>query len=199
MRKSFVTLLLVALSVGLGQSAWAQASFGFRAGANVSKIRSHILSTDNRGGFFVGAVLDVKIPVIPFGFDLGAMYDIHRVKAIDPDNGTVMRSNMQFISLPLNLRCPISLTKRCQLAASTGPQCDFSIGHKNILHENFRLHDATWSWNFGASFRIFKHYQLGYNYNVGITRIAKLLPDAGIRSTSAMRNNSHQVFVTYFF
>lgn len=195
----FFVFAVMAMFLSVPQQVQAQASFGFRAGANVSKMKSHILSTDNRGGFSLGAVLEVKIPVIPFGFDIGAKYDIHRAKAINPDDGTVMRSNMQFMSLPLNLRCPIGIGKRCQIAPFTGPQCDFSIGRRNILRENFRLHDATWSWNFGGALRLLKHYQIGYCYNVGITRIADLLPNANIQSTSALRNNSHQVFVTYFF
>lgn len=197
--RNFVKAILVVMLICAWQNVAAQASFGFRAGANVSKMKTHVLGTDNRGGFFMGAVLEVKIPVIPFGFDLGAFYDIRRAKVFNPDNGTFMRSNMQYASLPFNVRCPINLGKHLQFAASTGPQCDFAIGKKNILAENFRMHDATWSWNFGGSVRILKHYQVGYTYNVGITRVASILPHANIPSSSALRNNTHQVYMTYFF
>lgn len=199
MRKVRTAIILIAMMLSIPAMAGDTASFGFRAGANVSKMQSHFFSADNRGGFFVGAVLEVKIPVIPFGFDLGAFYDIRRAKTINPDDGTTLRSNMQFASLPFNVRCPINITKKFQVAASTGPQCDFALGSKNIFKNNFRMNDATWSWNFGGSMRILKHYQFGYTYNVGITRIAHLLPDSHIPSTSALRNNSHQVYMTYFF
>lgn len=197
--RNFVKAVLIAVCLCVTQSVAAQASFGFRAGANVSKMQSHVFSADNRGGFFMGAVLEVKIPVIPFGFDIGAFYDIRRAKIINIDDASVMRSNMQFASLPFNVRCPINLGKHLQVAASTGPQCDFALGSKNILHDNFRLNDATWSWNFGGAIRILKHYQIGYTYNVGITRVAKILPNANIPSSDALRNNSHQVYMTYFF
>lgn len=197
--KISATLVLMVMLLSLSQPAAAKFRFGLKAGANLSQLNHDALKSSNRCGFLAGAVVEYKIPVIPLGFDLSALYDQRNVEVINPDDGMPMNSKLQFASIPLNVRCPISLTKMFQLAAFTGPQCDLPLSNKKILEQNFRLQDATWSWNVGASLRIFKHYQIGYTYNIGITRIAKLLPNANINSSSELRNNTHQVCLAYFF
>lgn len=199
MKKVRMAIIAIAMILSIPAVAGDTASFGLRAGANVSKMQSNFFSVDNRGGFLAGAVLEIKIPVIPFGFDFGAYYDYRRVKTTDPEDGSTLHSKMQFASLDFNMRCPINITKKFQVAASTGPQCDFALGSKNIFQNNFRMNDATWSWNVGGAVRFFKHYQFGYTYNIGISRVAKILPRVNISSSDALRHNTHQVYVTYFF
>ena len=60
--------------------AQAQVKFGVKAGLNLSKVSTSgaigdNLKNDNRAGYFIGPMLDVKVPLIGLGIDGALMYN----------------------------------------------------------------------------------------------------------------------------
>lgn len=180
----------------------AKGRFGVRGGINVSQISidKGVFSGDNRCGFFLGPTFEFSLPVVGLGMDVALLYDLKTAK-MSKEDGDVLTEKFNYIDFPVNLRYTIGSSKIVAFSMYTGPQLSLTLGNTRVFEGNYSLDQTMLSWNVGASFRLFTHYQLGYNYNVGVGRTAefvgrKVLNDLIGRK---LNNNTHQITLTYFF
>ncbi len=78
MRK-IISMCALAVALLVAAPAQAQVKFGVKAGLNLSKVSTSgtigdNLKNDNRAGYFIGPMLDVKVPLIGLGVDGALMY-----------------------------------------------------------------------------------------------------------------------------
>lgn len=199
MRKSIS--LLVVMLFSLTFVANAQIKFGIKGGLNVSEMSFKNVSSNfdskNRVGFFVGPVIDARLPILGLGVDAALLYSTKegRVKG---KNGSVNISEAGF-DIPVNLKYNIGFSKLLSIYFAAGPNFFFNIDD-NIAYKDvkFSKKKAQVGFNLGGGVRIFTHYQLGLNYNFPLSKSASAYLDEE-HSVASYKTKSWQMSMTYFF
>ena len=213
MKKNLITLAVVVAVFVAALPAQAQVKFGVKAGLNVNSVSlkgnlADNLDSNNRTGFFAGLTADVTIPLAGLGADISLLYDnkVAGASAVDPATGDIYESNktLHYITLPINAKYTIGLSSIASVYLATGPQFSWNVGDKNWkadLGNDWELNKSEFSWNVGAGATVFSHVRVGYNYNIGIgnTAEASILDTAGKAYKGKLKNNTHQISLTYFF
>ena len=213
MKKNLITLAVVVAAFVAALPAQAQVKFGVKAGLNVNSVSlkgnlADNLDSNNRTGFFAGLTADVTIPLAGLGADISLLYDnkVVGASAVDPATGDIYESNktLHYITLPINAKYTIGLSSIASVYLATGPQFSWNVGDKNWkadLGNDWELNKSEFSWNVGAGATVFSHVRVGYNYNIGIgnTAEASILNTAGQAVKGKLKNNTHQISLTYFF
>ena len=213
MKKNLITLAVVVAAFVAALPAQAQVKFGVKAGLNVNSVSlkgnlADNLDSKNRTGFFAGLTADVTIPLAGLGADISLLYDNKVVGASSEDaaTGDIYESNktLHYITLPINAKYTIGLSSIASVYLATGPQFSWNVGDKNWkadLGNDWELNKSEFSWNVGAGATVFSHVRVGYNYNIGIgnTAEASILNTAGQAVKGKLKNNTHQISLTYFF
>ena len=213
MKKNLITLAVVVAAFVAALPAQAQVKFGVKAGLNVNSVSlkgnlADNLDSNNRTGFFAGLTADVTIPLAGLGADISLLYDNKVVRASSEDaaTGDIYESNKtsHYITLPINAKYTIGLSSIASVYLATGPQFSWNVGDKNWkadLGNDWELNKSEFSWNVGAGATVFSHVRVGYNYNIGIgnTAEASILNTAGQAVKGKLKNNTHQISLTYFF
>lgn len=193
---------LITLLMLIASTASAQVKFGIKGGLNIAKasFNKEVLSSDNKAGFFVGPMVDVKVPGVGVGFDLALQYNNKKTKI---DNGAESESvTVQKIEVPINLKWAFGNDKVFSVYAATGPQISWNVGSnslKEIIGYNYNFKNCMFSWNVGAGFTIVKHFRVGYTYNIAVNETAVLTIPSMDDLSIKHKENSHQVFVAYLF
>ena len=201
--------ILIAMAVCLAccfTTAQAQFKFGLKGGLNVSSVRlnSSVFDGSNRAGFHVGPTLEFTLPLGWLGLEISALYDTYKVamEGVD-ENGNLTKpsSTLRYVDVPLNVNAGFGLGSFAKIFISTGPQIAFSLGDSKILDYKYDLKNSLFSWNAGLNVRLFKHYQLGYTYNVGIGNTAELsAKDVNpLKLSEKLKNSTHKITLSYYF
>lgn len=233
MKKTLLATLALAFAMLFATPTQAQKlKIGVKAGLNINSFSfkdfGDNFSSSNRAGFFVGPQLDITTPLAGLGVDIAALYE-HKTVGFsqtsyltDPTTGALIlnpvtqqpfeysenhNKNMQFITVPINVKYSLGIGSKFSIYAATGPQVSFNISGKNFGNAlgDMRLKDADFSWNFGAGLTVLSHYRVGYNFNLGITnQLGSLkdvdgLGDAAEAIKSVGRSRTHQISFTYIF
>lgn len=198
-----IRLALVALALLLGaQGAQAQLKFGVRAGIDVSKARpdASVLESSNRAGFVVGPALNLTLPLTGLNLEAAALYHNRSVKLSD-DYDRSASETLHSIDIPITAKYAIGLGSLASVYVGTGPQFGFNLGDESILKKSYSLKSSEFSWNIGAGVNLIGHLQVGYNYNIGIGKTAEAdeLGTYWEAVTGGLKNNTHQIQVTYWF
>ena len=210
--KRIVYITLVACLFTL--SSHGQVRFGIKAGWNVNKVTwkwkqlQDNIKSDNRNGYFAGVTLDVTIPIAELGVDFAVLYD-NRVIAV-PTAYEDVNKTMDYIIVPVNLRYTIGFSDFLSIYASTGPQVSYYIGDRSwILDDRFisawtsgwEINKSDLSWNVGGGCSFLNHFRLGYNYNImlGHTNEFSIRRVGGYIERGTLKDNTHQISLTYFF
>ena len=201
--------ILIAMAVCLAccfTTAQAQFKFGLKGGLNVSSVRlnSSVFDGSNRAGFHVGPTLEFTLPLGWLGLEISALYDTYKVamEGVDEfNNPTKSSSTLRYVDVPLNVNAGFGLGSFAKIFISTGPQIAFSLGDSKILDYKYDLKNSLFSWNAGLNVRLFKHYQVGYTYNVGIGNTAELsAKDVNpLRLSEKLKNSTHKITLSYYF
>ncbi len=215
MRKYFG---VIALALAFVMTLPAQAKFGFgvKAGLNVSKVKfdKSLVESDNRAGFFIGPTAELTIPLLGLGVDASLLYNNRSIKAVMPIYGTENETPVEFesdtehlhyLDIPINLKYTLGLGSMAAVYAATGPQFSFNVGDGKLFKNSYKLNKSDFSWNVGAGVKLFKHLQVGYNYNIAIGKTAELKDD-GVAGTvwnviggKDFKTNTHQISIAYMF
>ena len=187
-------------------TAQAQFKFGLKGGLNVSSVRlnSSVFDGSNRAGFHVGPALEFTLPLGWLGLEISALYDTYKVamEGVD-ENGNLTKpsSTLRYVDVPLNVNAGFGLGSFAKIFISTGPQIAFSLGDSKILDYKYDLKNSLFSWNAGLNVRLFKHYQVGYTYNVGIGNTAELsAKDVNpLKLSEKLKNSTHKITLSYYF
>lgn len=201
--------ILIAMAVCLAccfTTAQAQFKFGLKGGLNVSSVRlnSSVFDGSNRAGFHVGPTLEFTLPLGWLGLEISALYDTYKVamEGVD-ENGNLTKpsSTLRYVDVPLNVNAGFGLGSFAKIFISTGPQIAFSLGDSKILDYKYDLKNSLFSWNAGLNVRLFKHYQVGYTYNVGIGNTAELsAKDVNpLKLSEKLKNSTHKITLSYYF
>ena len=214
MKKNLITLAVVVAAFVAALPAQAQVKFGVKAGLNVNSVSlqgnlADNLDSKNRTGCFAGLTADVTIPHAGLGADISLLYDNKVVGASSEDaaTGDIYESNktLHYITLPINAKYTIGLSSIASVYLATGPQFSWNVGDRKWksqdITEGWELNKSEFSWNVGAGATVFSHVRVGYNYNIGIgnTAEASILNTAGQAVKGKLKNNTHQISLTYFF
>lgn len=206
MKKNIISLAVLVAAFLFAAPSQAQVKFGVKAGLNLSSISVDgknlptTLSGDNHSGFFAGVTADVTIPLAGLGADISLLYD-NRVAKVDNDNS----KTLHYIALPINVKYTFGFSSLVSVYGATGPQFAWNIGDKHWsisgIDKGWELNASSFSWNIGVGATFLSHVRVGYNYNIGIGETAALngWQVAGKAITGKLKNNTHQIALTYFF
>ena len=201
--------ILIAMAVCFAccfTTAQAQFKFGLKGGLNVSSVRlnSSVFDGSNRAGFHVGPTLGFTLPLGWLGLEISALYDTYKgaMEGVDEFNKPPQSSStLRYVDVPLNVNAGFGLGSFAKIFISTGPQIAFSLGDSKILDYKYDLKNSLFSWNAGLNVRLFKHYQVGYTYNVGIGNTAELsAKDVNpLKLSEKLKNSTHKITLSYYF
>jgi len=193
--------------------AQAQVKFGVKAGLNLSKVSTSgaigdNLKNDNRAGYFVGPMLDVKVPLIGLGVDGALMYNQRNGKVEDAELGSVEGNGMKdvtqhSIAIPVNIKKSWGLGGLASMFVAVGPQFDFTIGGKKWKDmKAVKWKDSNVSLNLGAGVVLLDHVQAGLGYNIALGKTAEVSDDSSLgiaKNALTSKTNSWQFHVAYLF
>lgn len=226
MRK-IISMCALAVALLVAAPAQAQVKFGVKAGLNLSKVSTSgaigdNLKNDNRAGYFIGPMLDVKVPLIGLGVDGALMYNQRNGKVgyeyaeSYGELGSVEVNGMKdvtqhSIAIPVNIKKSWGLGGLASMFVAVGPQFDFTIGGKKWKDmEAFGeevAEDASVKWkgsnvslNLGAGVLLLSHLQAGIGYNISLGKTAEVDSkyDA-VKKAVTSKTNSWQFHVAYLF
>lgn len=207
MKKNILSLAVLIAALSFALPSQAQVKFGVKAGLNMNSVSlkdyKGNLDGDNRTGFFAGVTADVTIPLAGLGVEASLLYDNKSIALSDGTNES--KKTLHYVSLPINAKYTIGFSSLASVYFATGPQFSWNVGDRNWAPKNIQagweLKKSEFSWNVGAGVTALKHIRVGYNYNIGIGKTAEatVLGTAINGVKGKLKNNTHQVSLTYIF
>ena len=207
MKKNIITLAVLVAALAFAMPSQAQVKFGVKAGLNLNSVSmknfGDNMKGDNRTGFFAGVTADVTIPLAGLGADASLLYDnkILSVSDLEGDHN----KTLHYVALPINVKYTFGFSSLASVYLATGPQFSWNVGSKSWapshITKGWELKKSEFSWNIGAGATVLSHVRVGYNYNIGIGDTAEttFFGTAGKAVTGKLKNNTHQISLTYLF
>ncbi|MDR0973746.1 MAG: porin family protein [Prevotellaceae bacterium] len=179
-----LTLLLFATTV----PAAAQIKFGVKGGLNLTGTPAEawksISDTDNYTGYFIGPMLEFKVPLIGIGMDAAVMY---------ADKGYKIDNKKQTgVEIPLHLKYSIGLGDLAGVYLVAGPSFFFTSS-KVTDKASYKKSQTALDLGFGV--KLFGHLQAGLNYYIPLTDVAV----SDIVKGDGFKNKTWQVSIAYLF
>ena len=220
MKKNILSLAVIVAALTFTLPAQAQIKLGVKAGLNVNSfsVKNLPMAVDkkNRNGFFAGVTADVTIPLAGLGADISLLYDNRCIGlgAIDEyeNDGVVTtgeyvktHKTFHYMSVPINVKYTVGFSSLVSAYIATGPQFSWNIGDRhwriNDLDEGWTLKSSQFSWNVGCGVTALKHVRVGYNYNIALGNTAETTfwNTANQAVKGKLKNNTHQISLTYLF
>jgi len=208
--KRIISVLVVAISLSMIMPAQAQIKLGVKGGLNLASTLSDAwkdkANADNYTGFFIGPMVDITIPIVGLGIDGALMYSQKGNKIND------QTMKQQGLEIPLNLKYSFGLGSLASLYLAAGPSFFFNMGSDDKLTFNnvegsLRYKKSEVAINLGAGLKLFKHLQVGVNYNMPFTDSAKADVSGGadigdvwtVLKGKSYKTKVWQVSVAYIF
>jgi len=169
-----MTLAILLLSVF---SMQAGVKLGVKGGVNLANaaISRSTLQTDNFTGYQAGPIIEFS-SLTGLGFDAAVLYSESGIKFTDGLTINNYKDKVSILNIPVNLKYKISLVNILGCYLSAGPYVGFNLNAQNNLSQNKDLILNEWKRkqfgagvNFGAGFELFKHLQIGVNYQLALT------------------------------
>ena len=174
--------------------ASAQIRFGFKGGVQVTslKVSNHLLDSENTAGFFMGPTAEFTLPIVGLGVDAAALYTQSGCKVKEGHEGSTEQSKS--IELPVNLKWSFGLGSTLGVYLAAGPQFGFNIGEP----DKYDSKKCVVSANLGGGIKLFRHFQVGANYNWGLSKLADFR-DPITHNGIKVRKNGWNVSLAYMF
>lgn len=193
MKKSILSVVVLAIALMTATSANAQIRFGLKAGLNLSSLSfsgngAPNIKDSGKAGFFVGPTMDVTVPLIGIGADAALLYD----QRSGNYNGETV--NIRYVSIPINVKYTVGFSSLASVYLATGPQFSFNIDKGDVFgQEQYKdIKNADFFWNVGAGATLLNRIRVGYTYNIPISSTAN---EDGVK----FKNKTHQIALTYLF
>lgn len=212
MKKNILSLAVIVAAFTFALPSQAQLKFGVKAGLNVNNVSLKNLPSNvdekNRNGFFAGVTADFTVPLVGIGADASLLYDNKVVGMAENMGGDLNKTHktLHYIDLPINVKYTIGLSSLASVYVATGPQFSWNIGDRHwrfdsSVTEGWELKSSEFSWNVGCGATVLSHVRVGYNYNIGIGNTAEITYTdvAGKAIKGKLKNNTHQISLTYLF
>ena len=226
MKKNILSLAVIVAALAFALPSQAQIKFGVKAGLNVNSFSVKNLPVNldkkNRNGFFAGVTADVTVPIVGLGADISLLYDNRCIgmggyEGYDLDTNTPegdyieSHKTFHYVSLPINAKYTVGLSSLASVYVATGPQFSWNIGDRHWRagsiddvedwQEGWELKSSQFSWNVGCGATVLSHVRIGYNYNIALGNTAEMTVwSAGKDAIKGkLKNNTHQISLTYLF
>lgn len=218
MKKNILSLAVIVAALCFALPSQAQIKFGVKAGLNVNSfnVKNLPMAMDkkNRNGFFAGVTADVTIPLAGLGADASLLYDNRCIGfGANPadfdedaeDGYEKYHKTFHYISLPINVKYTVGLSSIASVYLATGPQFSWNVGDRHWTFEDadegWELKSSQFSWNVGCGATVLSHVRVGYNYNIALGNTAEMtLGDTAENAMKGkLKNNTHQISLTYLF
>lgn len=193
--KRIISVLLVAVCIGMAMPAQAQLKWGVKGGVNVAKVTfdDKLLKSDNMAGFFIGPMAEFTIPVVGLGIDGSLLFSQKGIKA---DNDAVKQYGLD---IPVNLKYNIGLGSLLGIYLAAGPDFYFDFkGNEN----GYDKRRAIVGVNVGAGLKLVKHLQIGFNYNIPLGKSGDVTWKDGVSSVfkaDSYKTKTWQISAAYLF
>ncbi|WP_291586819.1 porin family protein [Bacteroides sp.] len=193
--KRIISVLLVAVCIGMAMPAQAQLKWGVKGGVNVAKVTfdDKLLKSDNMAGFFIGPMAEFTIPVVGLGIDGSLLFSQKGIKA---DNDAVKQYGLD---IPVNLKYNIGLGSLLGIYLAAGPDFYFDFkGNEN----GYDKRRAMVGVNVGAGLKLVKHLQIGFNYNIPLGKSGDVTWKDGVNSvfkSDSYKTKTWQISAAYLF
>lgn len=193
--KRVISVLLVAVCIGMAMPAQAQLKWGVKGGVNVAKVTfdDKLLKSDNMAGFFIGPMAEFTIPVVGLGIDGSLLFSQKGIKA---DNDAVKQYGLD---IPVNLKYNIGLGSLLGIYLAAGPDFYFDFkGNEN----GYDKRRAMVGVNVGAGLKLVKHLQIGFNYNIPLGKSGDVTWKDGVNSVfkaDSYKTKTWQISAAYLF
>jgi hypothetical protein len=207
MKKNILSLAVLVAALAFAMPSQAQVKFGVKAGLNVDNINLKdsygSLKAKNHTGFFAGVTADVTIPLAGLGADISLLYD-NKVVGISDGTDEAYKT-LHYIDLPINATYTIGLSSLASVYLATGPQFSWNVGDRHwtpqYITQDWELKKSEFSWNVGCGVTALSHLRVGYNYNIVLSKTAEFdLLVVGVNGAKGkLKNNTHQISLTYLF
>ena len=179
--KKVIGVFMVVVALAMVMPAQAQIKFGVKGGLNLASSLSSTwedrANADNYTGFFIGPMVDVTIPVVGLGVDGALMYSQKGNKL----GGETFKQ--QGLEIPINLKYSFGLGSLASIYFAAGPSFFFNFKSDDDLTLDVKgklnYKNSELALNLGAGVKLFKHLQVGINYNMPFTDSAKANIDGG--------------------
>lgn len=189
MKKS-ISILIAVFALAVAMPSQAQVKFGVKGGLNLAKadFNKSDFKTDNFTGFFIGPMIDVRIPIVGIGVDGALLYSQRGVKIenkTEKDNG---------IEIPINLKYSVGLGDMVAVYFAAGPSFFYSFKDD---FDSYKVKSSQLGINLGAGLKLLNHLQVGANYHIPVTKTAES-KESGADKYS-FKTKMWQVSVAYIF
>lgn len=211
--KKIIGVLMVVVALAMAMPAQAQIKFGVKGGLNLANSLSSTwkdkANADSYTGFFIGPMVDVNIPIVGLGLDGSLMYSQKGNKL----EGETFKQ--QGLEIPVNLKYSFGLGSLASIYLAAGPSFFFNFKSDDDLtiiegavKETGKINykNAEVALNLGAGVKLFRHLQVGVNYNMPFTDSAKAEIDNSPVSAGwdairgkGFKTKTWQVSVAYIF
>ena len=164
-KRMFYSLLFICMLMAIPTQA--QVRFGVKGGLDITKLNfsEESFKSDNKTGWFIGPMVEVRIPNVALAFDGALLYTQNDLDvSVIGKEGTLKQKTLQ---VPINVKIPIG-----PVYIAAGPQFGYNIGDKEMKQfmDVFKIKDFESSCNVGAGVRI-DHFELGLTYNFSINKL----------------------------
>ncbi|MBR0047188.1 MAG: porin family protein [Bacteroidaceae bacterium] len=220
MKKNILSLTVLVAALAFAMPSQAQIKFGVKAGLNVNSFSVKNLpmavNKKNRNGFFAGVTADVTVPLVGLGVDASLLYDNRciglRGTEIEYEDDEIIpvgqiesHKTFHYISVPINVKYTVGLSSLASVYLATGPQFSWNVGDRHWrfdeLDEGWEMKSSQFSWNVGCGATVMSHVRVGYNFNIALGNTAETtFWTVGEKAfKSKLKNNTHQISLTYIF
>lgn len=214
--KRIILLIIVVFSLSVYQTSAKTFAFGVKGGMTLSSLTfkgdfSENFNSDNRGGFFVGPMLNISLP-LGFNIEAAAMYAYDKVQYSNQNGGVTDKRHL--IEVPVNLRWQISAGNIIGVYILAGPDFSFNLNEtveiENYIKQTLEteginpsvLKDETkplsMGLGVGAGIVFFDHLNIGFNYVIPMGYTYKyVLGETGLEFSSKVER--WQISAAYIF
>ena len=158
MKRTTLTLAALLCCLLMAAPAGAQMlQFGVKAGMNMTRIDWGDGWDEKMTGIFIGPTAELTIPIVGLGVEASALLSQKGFNA-DRDD-----SKQLGLDVPVNLKYTFGLGKMLGIYLAAGP--DFYFDFKKD-HGDVERKKAQVGINVGGGVKLFRHLQVGVNYNI---------------------------------
>lgn len=195
----FAILLIPVLTLHAGVRIGAKAGVKF---ANATFNPSYI-KADSYTGFQVGPIIEIS-GLTGLGLDASVLYSKHELKFWD----VPIENKVSTLDIPVNLKMKFSLINIACCYLTAGPYVSFKVDEQTSFEQikiDFIERNFGVGLNFGAGFELFRHLQIGVNYQLALnddySSNTSIMDNLGQISLSDFKAKTRiwSITATYFF
>jgi len=170
MKKLTSLLIILFMTAAMIQQANAQSpvSFGLKGGLNISNLHGSDFEPDARTGVLLGAVIDINVPVLPFGVESGVYYSQKGAELSDGNFDSKIK--LDYIEVPVMAKFQLGPPGPVTPSLAIGPYLGFNVNAEEEftaggVTETNDISDAIKGTEFGGV------AALGLDFNLGLTKL----------------------------